>query len=445
VTAIRKHWLDFVAIIGLVLISLVVAGVILANQRLAVPGWVPVFGSDYTEVEAELSSAQAVTPGQGQTVNVAGVEVGEISAVRLEGGKAIVTLRLDAGTVPVYRDASVLLRPKTGLKDMVAELTPGTKEAGELEPGQRIPIGQTLPDVNLDEILSALDGDTRAYLQMLLTDGGEALKGNGRNLADTFRRFEPLARDTRKLADGLAVRRKNIKRAVHNFSLVVDALGDKDDQLAEFVENSNAVFAAFARQEASLRATVSELPSTLAATHSALDKTDVLARVLGPTLQALRPGARALGPTLQQMRPFLIQTTPVIRDEIRPFVRAARPAVNELRPAVNDLSALTPNLIKSFKVVNKLVNTLAYNPPGDDNEGYLFWASWLNHLGPAVFSNADAHGPIRRGLVVVGCQSIDTLKNIVLGNPQLGVLTQLLELPDANQVCPQSAQTPGTG
>jgi phospholipid/cholesterol/gamma-HCH transport system substrate-binding protein len=445
VTAIRKHWLDFVAIIGLILVSLVVAGVILANQRLAVPGWVPVFGSDYTQVEAELASAQAVTPGQGQTVNVAGVEVGEISRVRLEAGKAIVTLRLDEGTVPVYRDASVLLRPKTGLKDMVAELTPGTKAAGELEPGQRIPIGQTLPDVNLDEILSALDGDTRAYLQMLLTDGGEALKGNGRALADTFRRFEPLARDTRKLAEGLADRRENIKRAIHNFSLVIDALGDKDDQLAEFVENSNAVFAALARQDANLRSTISELPSTLTETQSALSKTDTLARELGPTLQALRPGARALGPTLRQMRPFLRETTPVIRDEIRPFVRASRPAVKELRPAVNNLAALTPDLLKSFKVVNKLVNTLAYNPPGDDNEGYLFWASWLNHLGPAIFSNSDAHGPIRRGLVVVGCQSIDTLKNIVLGNPQLGVLTQLLALPDANAVCPQSAQTPGTG
>jgi phospholipid/cholesterol/gamma-HCH transport system substrate-binding protein len=445
VTAIRKHWLDFVAIIGLILVALVVAGVILANQRLAVPGWVPVLGSDYTEVEAELASAQAVTPGQGQTVNVAGVEVGEISRVRLEAGKAIVTLRLDEGTVPVYRDASVLLRPKTGLKDMVAELTPGTKAAGELESGQRIPIGQTLPDVNLDEILSALDGDTRAYLQMLLTDGGEALKGNGRNLADTFRRFEPLARDTRKLAEGLADRQANIKRAIHNFSLVIDALGDKDDQLAEFVENSNAVFAAFARQDANLRSTISELPSTLTETQSALSKTDTLARELGPTLQALRPGARALGPTLRQMRPFLRETTPVIREEIRPFVRASRPAVKELRPAVNNLAALTPDLLKSFKVVNKLVNTLAYNPPGDDNEGYLFWASWLNHLGPAIFSNSDAHGPIRRGLVVVGCQSIDTLKNIVLGNPQLGVLTQLLALPDANQVCPQTAQSPGTG
>ena len=129
-TAIRKHLRDVAAIIALIVIAFAVASVILANQRLALPGWVPILGQDFTEVEAELSSAQAVTPGQGQTVNVAGVEVGEISAVRLENGRAIVTLKLKEDAVPVYRDASVLLRPKTGLKDMVAELTPGTRAAG---------------------------------------------------------------------------------------------------------------------------------------------------------------------------------------------------------------------------------------------------------------------------------------------------------------------------
>jgi phospholipid/cholesterol/gamma-HCH transport system substrate-binding protein len=445
VTAIRKHLVDFLAIIGLIIVALGVASVILANQRLTLPGWFPVLGQDFTEVEAELSTAQAVTPGQGQTVNVAGVEVGEISGVRLEDGKAILTLKLEEDSVPVYRNASVLLRPKTGLKDMVAELTPGTKDAGELDEGQRIPIGQTSPDVNLDEILSALDGDTRSYLQLLLSDGAQGLKGNGRELANTIRRFEPTARYTRDIAEQLATRRRNIKRAIHNFSLVVDELGGKDDQLAEFVENSNAVFASLASQDANLRATLRELPSTLTATRTALGKAEVLADELGPTLQALRPGARALGPALRQTRPFLRETTPVIRDEIRPFVRASRPLVTELRPAMRDLSALTPKLLRSFKVVNALLNTLAYNPPGDTEEGFLFWASWVNHLGPAVFSNQDAHGPIRRGLVVVGCQSLQVLENIVLGNPQLGVLTQLLEAPDRADVCPTSAQQPGAG
>jgi phospholipid/cholesterol/gamma-HCH transport system substrate-binding protein len=414
--AIRAHVVDAVAIVALVAVAGVVAVLILANQGSSLPGWVPIVGHDVTEIEAELSSAQAVTPGQGQTVNVAGVEVGEISAVRLERGRAIVTLQLDGQDVPVYKDASVLLRPRTGLRDMVAELTPGTRAAGRLEPGKRIPIGQTLPDVNLDEILAALDADTRTYLRMLLGDAADGLRGTERDLANTLRRVEPTARDLRRVNVALAERRRNLARTIHSFSLLVGELGARDDQLATFVDSSNAVLAALARQDASLRATLRGLPGALAETRRALGKAQALGAELGPTLQSLRPGARALGPSLRATRPFLERTRPVIRDEIRPFVR------------------VTLDLTRSLRVVNALLNTLAFNPSGRE-EGYLFWLSWLNHLSNTMLSNADAHGPVRRGVVIVSCQTLQILENVVLGNPQLGVLTQLLDAPSRTEVC----------
>jgi phospholipid/cholesterol/gamma-HCH transport system substrate-binding protein len=76
-----------------------------------------------------------------------------------------------------------------------------------------------------------------------------------------------------------------------------------------------------------------------------------------------------------------------------------------LRPAAADLADATPRLTDSLEVVNTLLNELAYNPPGSE-EGYLFWASWANHNGASIFSTQDAHGPIRRGLVVTSCSSL---------------------------------------
>ena len=135
-----------------------------------------------------------------------------------------------------------------------------------------------------------------------------------------------------------------------------------------------------------------------------------MASVLGPTLEDLRPAARALGPSLRETRPFLIETTPIIRDQLRPFARAALPTVRELRPALRDLAAATPDLTRSFRVLNALLNTLAYNPPGSDKEGYLFWLSWANHLGATVFATQDAHGPIRHGIVVFSCNTATLLE-----------------------------------
>ena len=70
------------------------AGYILSNQRFYLPAWVPVVGTDFYEVKAELQTAQAVVPGQGQTVNIAGVKVGEIGKVELEDGRAVVEMKI---------------------------------------------------------------------------------------------------------------------------------------------------------------------------------------------------------------------------------------------------------------------------------------------------------------------------------------------------------------
>jgi phospholipid/cholesterol/gamma-HCH transport system substrate-binding protein len=445
-TAIRKHMKDFVAILGLIAIALLVASVILSNQRLTLPGWIPFVGKDFYEINAELSTAQAVTPGQGQTVNIAGVQVGEISSVKLHDGRAVIGMKIKPKFRDrVYRDATILMRPKTGLKDMVAELTPGSSAAGRLPEGGTIPVSQTLPDVNLDEILAALDTDTRDYLTLLLNDGGQGLGDNGRALAKAIRRIEPTARLSRKINEALATRRRNIRRAVHNFSLVTDELGRRDDDVARFVESSNAVFETLAGQDANLRATLAQLPSALDVTNSTLGKTKTLADELGPTLEELRPSARALGPTLRQMRPFLRTTTPIIKDELRPFTRAALPTVEELRPALRDLATAAPDLTKTFKSLNTLVNELAYNPPGSKDEGFLFWLSWANHLAPTVFATQDAQGPIRHGVVVFGCQTASVLDSVAASNPQLGTLVDLLNGPNRTGICPSSSQAPGVG
>jgi len=61
--AIRKHLRDFAAIVALAAVAAGVGGYVLAHQRLRFP-WE---GAPF-RIKAEFATAQAVTPGQGQTV-----------------------------------------------------------------------------------------------------------------------------------------------------------------------------------------------------------------------------------------------------------------------------------------------------------------------------------------------------------------------------------------
>jgi phospholipid/cholesterol/gamma-HCH transport system substrate-binding protein len=442
-SAIRKHLRDFAFIIGLLVVGLLVGSYILSNQRFYLPKWVPVVGSDFVDYKAQFSTAQSVTPGQGQTVQVAGVDVGDITKVDLVGGRAVVTMKIRRKFTPLYRNATALLRPKTGLNDMVIELDPGSRNAGEAPAGFTVPVAQTLPNVNFDEILSSLDTDTRSYLQILVGAAGEGVGGQGKQLSASLKRFEPTGRYLARLNGALAERSRNIRRSVHNFRLLAQALGGKDDDLAALVDSSNRVFSAFARQDARLRDALQELPGTLSTTNTTLAKVDTLGKELGSTLGGLRPAARALGPSLRDTRPFLNETTPVIRDQLRPFARDALPVVKVLRPATRDLSLVTPKLTTTLQVANYLLNELTYNPPGKE-EGYLFWASWLNHDGASVFSTQDAHGPIRRGTILASCSTLGVLDQIGSVQPGLGTLAGLLHAPQTSAVCPGQAATPTT-
>jgi phospholipid/cholesterol/gamma-HCH transport system substrate-binding protein len=324
---------------------------------------------------------------------------------------------------------------------MIVELDPGTPSAGRVPNDGHVPVSNTAPDVNLDEILANLDSDTRSYLEVLLNAGGEAFGKSGytSDLRETFKRFEPTNKDLALINGALAKRRQNVAHVVHNFALLTNSLGQKDTQLSALVNSSNANFRALASQDANIRESLRLLPGTLRTAQDTLTKANRFAGALGPTLQDLRPTARALGPALKATRPFLRDTTPVIRTQLRPFARDVRPTVRQLRVAAGNLAPVTPRLTRVFTFVNKLLNTLAYNPPGPE-EGYLFWSSWVNHAGATVFGTQDAHGPIRRGVIISSCNSLDLLQQITQTNPGLDALFQLLNAPVS--ACPRPSAIP---
>src|SRR5439155_19198183 len=178
-TAIRKHLGDFIALTVIFAIAIGVTAYIISQQESR--GTFPIVESQPFELKAAFSDAQAVIPGQGQTIRVAGVEVGKIAGVEPKNGVAIVTMNLDRDKIDnhelqVLSDATVQLRPRTGLKDMFIELDPGTS-GRRLREGDTIPVQNSEPDVDPDEILSALDTDTRSYLQLLIAGLGKGFRG----------------------------------------------------------------------------------------------------------------------------------------------------------------------------------------------------------------------------------------------------------------------------
>jgi phospholipid/cholesterol/gamma-HCH transport system substrate-binding protein len=436
VTAIRKHLKDFLAIVGLILIAGGVAAYILSNQRLRFP----IIEDKPYVLKAEFQTAQAVIAGQGQTVRVSGVQIGDIGDVELKDGRAIVRMDIDRKYADmIHTDATALLRPKTGLKDMFIQLDPGTDGAPVAKENWTIPVDSTSPDVNPDEILSTLDSDTRDYLRLLISDAGRGLKGRSGDLRDLFRRFEPTHRDLAKVNGAIAERRTNLRRLIHSLNELNGELASHDKDVSSLVSASSAVMRAFASEEQNISAAVSELPSTLQQTTVSLGQVQRFADVLGPTVERLRPAARALDPANEAVKPFAEEATPLLAEDIRPFVREARPLARDLRPAAVQLANAAPGLTRTFKQLNDFFNLLAYNPNGREGpenaarqEGYLFWLAWAQHMAIQLFSTSDANGVFRPVTLAAPCA---TLEQTIKDQPEIEFLSMLTPILTDSEAC----------
>jgi phospholipid/cholesterol/gamma-HCH transport system substrate-binding protein len=421
VTAIRKHLKDFAAVLVLMVIASAVSIYILHNQRLRFP----VIEEKPFRVKAEFSTAQAVTPGQGQTVRVSGVRIGDIAKTELKDGVAIVTMDIEPEYDKlIHADATALLRPKTGLKDMFIALDPGSADAPLLKENEAIPVENTLPDINPDEVYQFLDADSRDYLQLLDSGAGQGLKGRGTDLQQVFRRFEPIHRDLAKVTSAVAVRHNNLRRLITKLDELNTALAGKGPELTELVQTSAAVFRSFANEEANISRAVRDLPGALRQTTETLGKVTTYADVLGSASEALRPAVRSLNKANLATIPFAKATTPVIRDHIRPFVREATPLVSKLNGPAKNLAKATPSLTGVFTVINHLFNMAGFNPNGTEgptvagrDEGFLFWLAWLNHDGAALFASSDANGPFRPVTAAATCQTLKQLASEEGGDP----------------------------
>lgn len=412
--------LYYAVLVSIALISVVCAGYILAHQGSGVPR---LFEDSY-ELRAELDAANGVIGGIGQPVNVAGVDVGSIVDAKLaRTGRAIVTMEIRRGELPrVYRDASVALRPITPLSDMQIELDPGTPDSGVLATGDVIGIGRTTSPAQLADLLKALDGDTRDYLTVLITEAARGTDGRGPDMRRALAAFGPTTKQVGSISRELVEHRRSLARLVTNLALVSRA-ATADDELGAVVVAGNQTLEAVADQDEALRESIAQMPRTFASLEGVLDATATLGDALRPASAQLIAPVERLPSTLRELKKFTDATTPVVTRRLRPFVRRAQPLVASLAGATPALTRFTPNMASAFQATTYLLNLLAYNTPekinGYPEEGGLFWTVWLAHLWNDWFGMSDAHGAVARALPTSSCKT-----NLALLNDEVAAIAQ---------------------
>jgi phospholipid/cholesterol/gamma-HCH transport system substrate-binding protein len=317
------------------------------------------FRHHYT-VKAVFANANNVRPNS--FVRVAGVNVGKVTAVeRVEEGKqaALVEMRIDDKGRPIKKDATMTVRPRIFLEgNFFVDVKPGSPSAPEMEDGDTIPINQTKSPVQLDQVLTALQSDTRQDLQLLLRELSKGLEGEG---AKGFNRstpyWEPAYRYSAIVNDAtLGKTEHDLSGYVKNAGAVAGALDRNRQALKDLITDLNVTARAFAVRDEDLSAAIAELPRTLRAGKPALEALNASFPALRRFVKDFRPAVRSSEPALTASTPFARQLRRLVADsELRGLVRDLRPTVPALARLQKDSVPLQEQVRLASSCQNEVI------------------------------------------------------------------------------------------
>jgi virulence factor Mce-like protein len=300
------------------------------------------FASTY-DVNAIFSDVKGSDPGH-EPIYIAGVKIGVVSSERIvHGDEAQLSLAIDSGDAPLYRDATIVQRPVTPLDDMYLEITRGSPSAGRLPAGGTIPIGQTGTPVDISRVLDTFTAPTSDRLHSLLLGLGSGLANHGQELQAAFVQLFPLLSTTAQVMRAVAVRQQDLASLVHVTGDLGQALGQRDAQIAELVHSGDQTLATIAANDAPFSAMLSELPGAVSVLQSSMHSLRVTADYLDPAVSSLRPVAAQLPEGLSALQRFAEQATPALLAARTPL-RALDPLAINLRPTSSSLAGALSRL-----------------------------------------------------------------------------------------------------
>jgi phospholipid/cholesterol/gamma-HCH transport system substrate-binding protein len=288
-------------------------------------------------------------------VRIAGVDVGKVSSVRREGQTGLVSMEIESRGLPIHTDATLKIRPRIFLEgNWFVELQPGSPSARTISSGATIPITQTSDPVQLDQVLDALNTDTRANLQNFLAGYGDALTRKptaaenaeqdpdvyGLNAAQALNKA--YHRGPSALRGGAIVSQAVTGTEEHDLSKLIASIGKvsgalnvHEQDLGELIGNFNTFFRSFANQSASLSASVALLPSTLRNASRAFVALDAAFPPVRTFSLDLIPGVQQLPSMISAALPWIEQ----VQASLQP---------SELGGVAKGLVVATPALARLF-------------------------------------------------------------------------------------------------
>jgi phospholipid/cholesterol/gamma-HCH transport system substrate-binding protein len=225
-----------IGVIGIAMIVLIMLSAFRAD-RLPIIGSGDTYHADFAEIGALKT---------GNEVRVAGVSVGKVEGIELNGNKVRVTFKIDKGT-EFGTETGAEIRVRTLMGAEFLALTP--KGPGQLPKGSTIPLERTIAPYDVVQAFSELSKTTDALDVPQL---GEALNTLGEIAAETPEEFRGAIKGVSDLSLNLAARDSQINTLLKSLKKVTGVLNSRNDELVTLFKDSDTLFTAISDRRDSI-------------------------------------------------------------------------------------------------------------------------------------------------------------------------------------------------
>ncbi|HEX2176624.1 MAG TPA: MCE family protein [Nocardioidaceae bacterium] len=235
-------------------------------------------------------------------VRIAGVRVGQVREITLDGNRVLVEFQVDRGA-EFGSQTEIDIRVKTLLGSMYLDVNPAG--SGQLDAESTIPVARTTAPYDVVEAFSGLADTTERIDTGRLSDSLDTMAAL---MKDTPEEVRASLRGLSRLSKTVASRDAELNTLLQNAEKVTRVLANRDQELSKLFADGQLLFrAVYERREAIHRLlvttqTLSQEISTLVAETRA-DLKPAL-RQLDSVLDVLRKNQENLDNSLRLMAPF---------------------------------------------------------------------------------------------------------------------------------------------
>ena len=272
-------------LVSLVITSIVISSLLDVNTRPA------------TGYNAEFSNASGLQSGD--TVRIAGVEVGKVSAVTLQQNHANVSFSVD-NSQHLTTTSLAAIHFENLLGQRFLAILPGRPGGRPLPPGAVIPMARTTPAIDLTAVFDGFE----PLFNALSPDQVNQLAGS---IIDVFQgesgTISNIVGQTAALTNNLADRQEVIDSLLNSLSSLLDTVGVHDTQLGQLIGNFDTLVTGLANSRGQLGSAITNLATAESTTSNLINQAQPTLnediQTLSQAVQSLSANQKGLSGVLQ--------------------------------------------------------------------------------------------------------------------------------------------------